>query len=160
MAEATGFDITEVRWANPVQMQDCGSVLLFGGIYASGIAGLSFFRKHWQELRGKQLAVFCVGASPYEENAFRAVREHNMRGELAGIPVFYGRGAWDQKKMTFLDRTLCGILQKSVEKKDPAQREPWMEALLCAGGRQCDWTDRKYLSPLLDYLGFSGQMER
>lgn len=160
MAEATGFDITEVRWANPVQMQDCGTVLLFGGIYASGIAGLSFFRKHWQELRGKQLAVFCVGASPYEENAFRAVREHNMRGELAGIPVFYGRGAWDQKKMTFLDRTLCGILQKSVEKKDPAQREPWMEALLCAGGRQCDWTDRKYLSPLLDYLGFSGQMER
>ena len=85
MAEATGFDITEVRWANPVQMQDCGTVLLFGGIYASGIAGLSFFRKHWQELRGKQLAVFCVGASPYEENAFRAVREHNMRGELAGI---------------------------------------------------------------------------
>lgn len=54
--------------------------------------------------------------------------------------------------MKFIDRTLCKMLQKSVAKKDPSTYEPWMKALMCAVGQDCDWTDKKYLIPLLDYI--------
>ena len=54
--------------------------------------------------------------------------------------------------MTLSDRTMCRMLQKAVAKKDPSEYEPWMSALMCAAGETCDWTDRKYLEPLLLYL--------
>ena len=68
------------------------------------------------------------------------------------MPLVYCRGAWDEDAMSFKDRTLCKILQKSVAKKDPATYEIWEKALMCAAGQKCDWTDRKYLEPVLEYL--------
>lgn len=127
-------------------------IIFCGGIYASGIAGLSFLKKNIVRLKNKKIAVLCVGASPYDESAFAQIKEHNMTGDLKDIPLFYGRGAWNESKMTFADRTLCKMLQKSVAKKDPSTYEPWMKALMCARGQKCDWTDKTYLMPLLDYL--------
>ena len=76
-----------------------------------------------------------------------------IRGSTnAKYRYFYGRGAWDESKMRFMDRTLCKMLQKSVAKKNPDKYEPWMKALMCAVGQSCDWTDEKYLLPLIDYL--------
>jgi len=63
-----------------------------------------------------------------------------------------GRGAWDERKMKFFDRTLCNMLQKAVAKKDPANYEPWETALVSALGKTCDWTDKKYLQPLIEYM--------
>lgn len=68
------------------------------------------------------------------------------------IPFFYGRGAWDEEKMTLKDRILCGALKKAISKKDPGTYEPWMKALMSVEGERCDWTDRKYLEPILEYL--------
>ena len=129
------------------------TIILCGGIYASGISGLSFLKKNIDKLKSKKLVILCVGASPYDEGAFAAIKEHNLTGDLRDIPLFYGRGAWNESKMKFMDRTLCKMLQKSVAKKDPNTYEPWMKALMCAVGQDCDSTDKKYLLPLLVYLG-------
>ena len=53
------------------------------------------------------------------------------------------------------NRTLCRMLQKAVAKKNPEEYEPWEKALMCAVGQKCDWTDRAYLDPILDYSGIS-----
>lgn len=37
--------------------------------YVDCIAGLQFLKKNIGQLTGKQIAVFAVGASPYEEKA-------------------------------------------------------------------------------------------
>ena len=57
-----------------------------------------------------------------------------------------------KSKMSFKDRTMCKMLQKMVAKKDPSEYEPWMTALMSAIGKSCDWTDRKYLEPLMEYM--------
>lgn len=152
LEEELGFACVEVREAARDMVKQCDTIIFCGGIYASGIAGLAFLKKHIRELQDKKTAIFCVGASPYDESALAEIRAHNLTGDLRGIPLFYGRGAWDEGKMTFRDRTLCRLLQKSVAKRDPAACEPWMKALMSAAGQNCDWTDRKYLAPLLDYL--------
>lgn len=148
----TDYHCVETSKATVNEVAQYETIILCGGIYASGIAGLSFLKKNINKLKSKKLAILCVGASPYDEGAFAAIKEHNLTGDLRDIPLFYGRGAWNESKMKFMDRTLCKILQKSVAKKDPNTYEPWMKALMCAVGQDCDWTDKKYLLPLLDYL--------
>ncbi|MFR0822310.1 MAG: flavodoxin domain-containing protein [Clostridia bacterium] len=152
LIEETKFDsiVTSKADISKVKLYDC--ILLAGGIYASGISGLSFLKKNYAIIKEKKVGIFCVGASPYEENAFKQIREHNLNKDIKDIPCYYGRGAWDEEKMSFKDKTLCKMLQKVVAKQDPQTYEPWQKALMCAVGQKCDWTDKKYLQPLLEWL--------
>ena len=100
----------------------------------------------------KKIAVFAVGASPYDEMAIMQIREKHFKHELSNISLCYCRGAWDEEKMKFADRTLCKMLQKAVAKQNPEEYEPWQEALMCAVGQKCDWTDKSYLEPLLKHI--------
>ena len=59
------------------------------------------------------------GASPYDEKAVADVKAQNLKEELKDIPLFYGRGAWDEEAMSLPDRMLCRMLQKAVAKKRP-----------------------------------------
>ena len=156
LQEATGFSCVEVRDARPGDMAEYETIVFCGGIYASGIAGLSFLKKHIDKCSDKKVVIVCVGASPYDEGALEELRARNLTGRLQGIPLFYGRGVFDEDKMGFIDRALCKMLRKSVEKKDPDTYAPWERALVRSAGHGGDWTDRRYLRPLLNYLGVNG----
>lgn len=154
LMESTNFDCIETSKANVEELQQYELIILCGGIYASGIAGLQFIRKNINKLNDKKIVIFCVGASPYDETAFNEVKSRNLREDLKEIPLFYGRGAWNEESMTFKDKTLCKMLQKAIAKKDPSTYEPWMKALMSTVGKKCDWTDKKYLKPLLEYIEY------
>ena len=152
LAEETGFDCIETGNAKIEEVMKYDTVVLCGGIYASGIAGLKFLRKHIGQLRGKKVIVFCDGASPYEESAFQELYSCNMKGGLAGRPCFYGRGGWDPGRMGFVDRNLCAMLRRAVAKKKPEDMQVWEKALMEAGNEKHDWTDRAYLAPVLEAI--------
>ena len=124
-------------------------IIFVGGIYASGIPGLGLLRKKCPGLEPGKLVILCVGASPFDEKALEELRKRCLTQDWEDVPLFYGRGAWDEDKMTWPDRILCGLLQKAVAKKNPNDLEPWMAALLSAQGKAHDWTDAAYLEPLL-----------
>ena len=152
LAEETGFDCIDTRKAKIMEIKEYDVIILGGGVYASGIAGLSFLKKYADSVIDKKLAVFCCGASPYDEEAIKDIRRHNMRGRISEVPLFYCRGAWDMEAMTFAHRTMCKMLRKSVSKKDPSEYEVWEKALMAAGDNKCDWTDKAYLDPLLEFI--------
>jgi len=152
LQEMTGFECVETKKAELKDILKYDIIILGGGVYASGILGFSFIKKNIDVLKGKRLAVFCVGASPYDEAAYNQMREMHFKDKLQEIPLFYCRGAWDMEKMSFADRTLCKMLQKSVSKKNPATYEPWQKALMCAGEGKCDWTEKGYLDALVKYI--------
>lgn len=152
LVEETSFDCLETKKTTLSQIEPYHTIILGGGIYASGILGLSFLKKNMEQLKGKKIAVFCVGASPYDDTAFQQIYSHNFTNNLLGVRCFYCRGAWDESKMNFQDRTLCKLLQKAVAKKEPSTYEPWEAALMGAVGKQCDWTDKKYLNPIIEYI--------
>ena len=152
LAQATGFPAVEVKKARNSEVEQCDTIILGGGIYASGIAGLSFLRKHIQVLKNKRILVFCVGASPYDETTFQEIVRHNMKEPLNYIPCFYCRGAWNLDQMSVIDRNMCRMLRKMVEKKPPEEYEVWEKALMAAGDESCDWTDKKYLEPILNAI--------
>lgn len=147
-----GYDVMDAAKAKKADVADYDVIVLGGGIYAMGIAGLDFLRRNPELSAQKKMFVFCDGASPICQEAVDAVRERNMKDGLANVPLFYFRGGWDMQHMSFMDRSLCKMLRKAVAKKDPAQYEPWEQALMEAGETQCDWTDETYIQPLLDAL--------
>lgn len=153
LADATGFPCLEAQKASAQALQNARTVILCGGVYASGIAGAPVLKKNAGALQGKQVLVLAVGASPYDEKAVEELRACNLPGDLAKAQLFYARGAWDESRMSFIHRTMCSMLQKAVAKKDPATLEPWAVALLEARGHSCDWTNQEYLRPLLGALG-------
>jgi hypothetical protein len=112
------------------------TVIFGGGIYASGISGISFIKKNMHHLQGKKVIIYCDGASPFEEKAFQQIIEHNLKGSLAGLPCFYCRGSWDPDAMSFVDRNLCRMLRKAVSKKKPEDYEVWEKALMEAGDKK------------------------
>ena len=54
LAEATGFDIIEAKKAKTDTINGYDTVVLCGAVYASGIAGISYLRKHSAALAGKR----------------------------------------------------------------------------------------------------------
>ncbi len=152
ISEETGFECIETGNADIKKVAGYDTIILGGGIYAMGIAGLSYLKKNIGKLSGKKIIVFCCGASPYEEEAVKQLVSYNMKDVLSGIPCFYCRGSWDMDKMSFKDRTLCNMLRKAVAKKDPNKLEVWEKALMEAGESKCDWTDKKYIEPIIESI--------
>ena len=150
-------DVYEMNTYNEKNLEKYDWIIFASGIYASGISGLNVLRKKYRNLSHKKIIIFCVGASPFDEKAFDEIKRHNLKEDLKDIPIFYGRGAWDEEKMNWRDCTLCRMLQKAIAKKDPSLCEPWMKALLVSGGRACDWVDRSYLIPLLEFIKTVGK---
>jgi flavodoxin len=149
LSEATGFAVLEAKKADIKTVARHDVIVLGGGIHASGIAGLSFLKKHMPDWEGKRIFVFAVGASPCDEKAFDEIYAHNFKDQLSGIPLFYCRGRLDIENMSFVDRNLCKMLQKSVAKADPSAYTPMQSALMEAAGKRCDWIDKAYLQPLI-----------
>jgi hypothetical protein len=52
--------------------------------------------------------------------------------------------------MSFKDKTLCKMLRKSLEKKDPKDYAVWETALVEAVDIGKDWTDIKYIDPIVE----------
>lgn len=151
LSEELACDLLETKNASVEKVEKYNVIILGGGIYATGIAGVSFLKRNYNRLKHKKLVVFAVGASPYNEKAMIALKERNFKNELADIPCFYCRGAWNESIMTWKDRTLCNMLKKAVRKKDPADYEPWEAALMQAVGANHDWTDKQYIKPIIEY---------
>ena len=153
IAERTGFACIKTDEADVKKLAEYDTVILGGGIYASGIAGLSFLKKNIDKLTGKKILVFCSGASPFEQGAFDAIVKYNFKGNLEGIPCYYCRGTFSMREMSFKDRTLCKLLRKVVAKKNPEDYEPWEKGLMeVREDERGDWTDISYIEPLLTAL--------
>ncbi|WP_406242409.1 flavodoxin family protein [Tissierella carlieri] len=117
LSEELSCDLIEGKKAEIDQIEKYDIVILGGGIYATGIAGISFLKKYYQKLKNKKIIVFAVGASPYDEKAMKALKERNFTEESSQIPLFYCRGAWNEETMSWKDRTLCSLLKNAVSKR-------------------------------------------
>ena len=117
LSEETGFQCIETKKADINEIIAYDVIILGGGIYASGIAGLSFLKKNINKLADKKVIVFCCGASPYEENAFLQIKKHNIKDNYLIFQSFtvVAHGIWTQCLSKI---ELCAIcLEKLLQRK-------------------------------------------
>ena len=127
-------------------------LIFIGGIYAGKLKGLDALHKKIHLFNGNKVILIAVGASPYDESAVKHLREKCTKGFPEGTAFFYARGSYNEKGMTFTDRTMCRMLRKSISKKAPDELEPWMIAMLEAGENSCSWVNESYLQPVYTYI--------
>ena len=109
LVEELGYDYVETKDAKVANLLNYDIIILGGGVYASGIVGLQFLKKNIGQLTGKKIAVFAVGASPYDEKAIQQAREMHFKDALSNIPSFYCQGSYSSG---FCFATaFCNILQ-------------------------------------------------
>ncbi|MDY4611538.1 MAG: flavodoxin domain-containing protein [Sphaerochaetaceae bacterium] len=152
-AQMLGADLFESKKCRIDDLIPYEVIIYAGNIYASSLAGSALIKKNLERLDGKDMVFLAVGASPEDPEAVKTLMEHNFAGtRLVDAPVFYVRGAFDMSKMTFFDRILCGMLKKSVAKKNPATLEPWEKGLLECLDSSSDWTAPENVTSLVEYV--------
>lgn len=150
LASELECDVLKTSDAVIEQIQKYDTVILGGGVYASSVAGLEFLRDHAEELEGKRLCVFAVGASPYGQQTLDKLYEKNMTGALIGVPLFYFRGAWNGSRLSLRDKMLITLMQKVAAGRE--NDDVWANTLLQPGAKDADWTDKMYIAPMLAFL--------
>lgn len=128
------------------------TIIIGGGVYASNISGICFLQKNHAALAEKQIYVFAVGASPESEKMLADLRAHNLPEDLAELPLFYLRGAWNQSALSVPDRLISSMIRKAGERKGIGSIDEQHAAMLEIIGTQQDWTDKAALHPLLAAL--------
>ena len=152
IAERCNFACKDLKEIKVPDLKDYDVIIFCGSVYASGITYRKFLNKNYDKIKEKEIILFFNGASPIDESALQNITKNNFRSELTTMPIFYGRGRWNLDKMSFVDKTLCKMLIKMVSKKDGKTLQPWEQALMEAKDKSCDWTDVKYIEPLVDYI--------
>ena len=79
LEEATGFDCIETPNATVDAVKQYETIILCGGIYASGIAGLSFLKKNMEKLKGSKILVFCPVTGRTNDIYIRCLRDGRTR---------------------------------------------------------------------------------
>lgn len=143
---------------NRVTLNDLLSydTIVYGaGLYASGINGIKLITNHYNQLKGKKLIVFAVGATPSREETTAELRNTNLPAELQdNISFFYLRGGFDYNKLTLFNKLLMNLLKlklKRVKNPDADQK-----GMLASYTHPLDFTNPKYLDPILKCIRMEG----
>ena len=144
-------EVVENEGLTPQLVEEFDTIVVIGGVYAGRVSGLDFLRKNLRALPGRRFAVLAVGATPDSPDNTAELVKRNMKGDLEGIPLYYGRGAFDEGALSFVDKGLCGVLRKAAEKMRPEERSP-LESVLSDAVSPVSWVDEAYLAPVISFL--------
>lgn len=97
-------------------MQKYSTIIYGGGLYASGILGVSLITKAFDKLKDKNLVIFTVGlANPNNTEQFVPVVDKNLTKEMQEvIKLFHFRGAIDYKNLGFIHKVMMSLLKNKV----------------------------------------------
>ena len=138
-------DVMESKDAKLTQLRAYETIIWMGGVYAGRVEGLETLQKYHKKLTDQRLAIFAIGAAPDEWEA-----KIDLPGEFSDIPLFYGRGRWNVKAMSWKDQMMIGML-KAAQAKKPEAVPQWMKELL-EEEEALDFMEDAYLEPLLDVI--------
>lgn len=151
---------TDTRNYRQLNLGEYDWIIFAGGLYARSIAGIDILRDNYQYFAKKNIIIFCVGISEFNEDFCQDIRHHNLKGPLRNIPMFYGRGEWNESVLTVKDRFLCMTMRGLVAKRDPEAIEPWMTCLLRGPEESCSYVDPSYLEAITKYIKLKNVKQR
>lgn len=141
-----------VKSLTPKEWSQAKTVVLCGGVYQNKIAGWQYLQKHFAKQPGQQCLLLVAGALPKSQERVEQLKQLNLKHCEGDIPVFYVQGKWDESKLHVMDRMMCSMLKKMVDKKPPEEQEPWEQEFSAVFGQKHDWVQKESLLPLLSYL--------
>lgn len=153
IAEDTGADLREVSEIKTEDLERYETIVFGGSLHAVGIKGIKIITDNFDKLNNKKIVVYGVGASPVKEEPIKAVVEANFKGEMRNkIKFFYLRGAFNYEKLSVGDKMLMNALKLKIKSKKEEELDEDSKGLLECYDHPADWTDRKDIDPLVEYI--------
>jgi len=160
IAESLGSDLFEEAEISGSGLAGYSTIIFGGGLYASGINGISLITKNFESLKEKNLIVFTVGlASPVDTSIYKPIIEKNIPEEMRGsIKFFHLRGGIDYGELNMVHKGMMAMLKKMVGKKKEEDKTEEDRQMLETYGQRVDFSDRDSINPLVEYvLGLDGK---
>jgi len=148
IAQATGADLLPAKGVRVADLMAYDTVVYGGALYATGINGVRLITQNFDQLKGKKLIVFTLGATPVRPEIVEQIRSANFTAEQqAHIRFFMLRGGFDKAKLTPVDKVLMALLKAKLRRvKDPDADQ---RGMLAAYSHPLDFTDEKHIAPIV-----------
>ncbi|MGE5627606.1 MAG: flavodoxin domain-containing protein [Solirubrobacterales bacterium] len=152
IAESLNAELFEESEVSAEKLLEYNTIIYGGGLYASGISGISVITKNFDLIKDKNIIVFTVGLNTTEDiSIFEPIIKKNIPDYMRNsIKFFHLRGGMDYSKLNFMHKTMMGMMKKAVEKKEIKTDED-MHMLETYGGI-VDFKDPKTIEPLITYV--------
>ncbi len=152
IASALNADLFDVSKIKAQTLAPYQTIILGGGLYASGILGSDIITKNFGLLKGKNIVVFTVGLANPKLTDYTAIIEKNFTAEItSAIKIFHLRGAMDYKTINLKHKAMMSLLVKKVGKIDEKERDDEINQMLDTYGKTVDFTDEASIAELVGY---------
>lgn len=154
IAEETKAKLFECGEIEATKLMEYDTIIYGGGLYASGIAGISIITKNFEVLKDKKIIVFTVGlASTHRDEIFIPIIEKCFSKEMRdNINFFHLRGGIDYNKLGIMHKSMMKMLKIIISKKNTNELSDDDKELLATYGKKVDFTDKNSIEPLLLFL--------
>lgn len=157
ISEALHADLSPIRRMDASRLAAYDVILYGGGLYASGISGVSSLLRHFDRLRGKRLILFTCGlADPADERnvdaIWRGIEKNFSEEQRQAIRFFHLRGGIDYPHLGPVHRAMMAMLRKMLLKKEPEALREEDRQLLATYGGTVDFMDRASIEPILAFV--------
>lgn len=157
ISEAMHADLAPVGKIEAARLADYDVVVYGGGLYASGISGISALLRRFDRLRGKRVIVFTCGlADPANEVNLKTIRQNIEKSipeeQRRAIRFFHLRGGIDYPRLGPVHRAMMAMLRSMLLKKDQDDLREEDREMLATFGGTVDFMDRASIKPILDAI--------
>ncbi|MGL5821111.1 MAG: flavodoxin domain-containing protein, partial [Sarcina sp.] len=104
LAKILNADIFDESNIKITDLKNYKTLIYGGGVYASGIAGITLITKNFEILKDMNLIIFTVTLSNPLETDFSNLIKHNFKNiDSSKLHLFHLRGGIDYKTLNFID---------------------------------------------------------
>lgn len=152
--EAEYLPLKEAEKKEKAFFSDFDAIVYGGWALGGSIVDVKWFNQRAEAWKGKKLAVFCVGASPVDEETLPLIdemKEKVLTPELKGhAKVFYCQGGLNYEAMTFASKMAMGAFtaMHKLFKNKTADDKLKIEML----SKSYDISEPSFLDPIVEYL--------
>ncbi|KEI78484.1 flavodoxin [Clostridium botulinum A2 117] len=157
IAEEVKGDLFNSSNITEEKLKEYDIIVYGGGLYASGISGISLITKNLDILKDKKIIVYTVGlASTDKKEIFIPIIEKNFpKSQREEIKFFHLRGGIDYKKLSLVHKSMMAMLKRVTAKKPEDKLTDEEKEFLGTYGDKVDFTDKSTIIPLVNYINNS-----
>ncbi len=148
-------DLMDIKQVSAKTLEKYDRIIIGGGMYAGKVSSASFVKKEKSILLQKELVLFVVGLLDAE----LAVNQPSIRqSDLANFgqdildhgSVYHFQGGMDYKKLSFMHRTMMGMMSRITKSKPESSWTESDKAIVSIKKKAVDFSRKKAILPLLE----------
>ena len=156
LAAELNADICDSKSVNVRSLKDYSAIIYGGSLYAGTNKAADLLVKHFEQIKGKKVALFTCGM--FDVNSEANIIEINKELDKVITPeirkqirIFHLRGGIDSANLSFLHKMMMKFPYSQIIKKPENERTDTDRDFLAIYGKTIDFSDKEMLEPIVQF---------